>query len=69
MFGEFTKQKRELTFGIITLVIVALFIWAMLWSFGFLILRFNEALEGAAVEESQVLKFNLQEFGELKLTR
>lgn len=69
MFRELAKQKRELTFAGITLFILVVLTIIVVLSLRFLVIRLSDALQEPEVKDSEILKFNLDEFEKLGLEK
>ena len=67
MFKKFSKQKREIIFAVISLLISVMLITISVWSLQFLVRSLNDALTEKEVSPSQILKFNLEGFDKLGL--
>ena len=67
MLKGLLKQKRELTFAAVTLVLVTLLIFVSVISFRFLSRYITEALTEPRVPENEITRFNFVGFEALNL--
>ena len=65
MFKGFAKQKREIVFASITLLISVILIMIAILSLRFLVVGLNRAVEDPKVDPNQILKFDLEGFMKL----
>ncbi|MDP1688792.1 MAG: hypothetical protein Q8L47_01520 [bacterium] len=65
MFKNLAKQKREISFAGSSLLISIMLIMISVWSLQFLVVSLNNALTEKEVNQSQIIKFDLEEFNKL----
>lgn len=65
MFKGIVKQKREIVFAIITLVISLVLILISVWSLQYLIVRLNDSISEPTINKSNFVKFDLNKFKQI----